>query len=285
MAKTNKVVITAAMCGNGTTKAMTPHVPELPEEIAKDVVACAKAGAAVAHLHFRDEEGKATMRTDRVKATVDAVREACAKEGVDICINTTTSGSRFTWEERMGYLKEVLPEMCTFDPCTMNWGNSFVFLNEPKFLEELGKIAQEYDIKPELEIFDCGHLHNLNYFVKNGILKAPLHIQLMLGVVGAMPGNVESLGYMLPFIPEGATWSISGIGKAHMPMMLAGLAAGCDGLRVGLEDNLYLSHGVKATNVQLVERAAKLVELAGREVATAAEARDIFGLTKKVALK
>ena len=105
----------------------------------------------------------------------------------------------------------------------------------------------------------------------------------MLGVTGAMPGNVESLGYMLPYIPEGATWSISGIGKAHMPMMLAGLAAGCDGLRVGVEDNLYLSHGVKASNVQLVERAAKLVELAGREVATAAEAREILGLTKHVA--
>jgi uncharacterized protein (DUF849 family) len=97
-----------------------------------------------------------------------------------------------------------------------------------------------------------------------------------------MPGTVESLGIMHPLIPEDATWSISGIGKAHIPMILAGLAAGCDGLRVGLEDNIYLSHGVKATNVQLVERAVKLVELAGREVATAQEARDIIGLTKKV---
>ncbi len=282
MSKTNKVIITVALCGNGTTKAMNPNVPEQPDELAADIVRCAKAGAAIAHIHVRDKDGKTTMSTEVFKEVCDKARAACAEAGVDICLNLTTSGSRFTWEERMGQLKECLPEMCTFDPCTMNWGNSFVFLNEPKFLEQLGKEAQQYDIKPELEIFDCGHLHNLNYFVKNGILKAPLHLQFMLGVTGAMPGNVESLGYMLPLMPEGCTWSISGIGKAHMPMMLAGLAAGCDGLRVGLEDNLYLSHGVKATNEQLVQRAVQLVELSGREVATAAEAREILGLTKKV---
>lgn len=282
MSKSNKVVLTVALCGNGSTKAMTPYVPEQPDELVRDIVECAKAGAAVAHIHVRDRDGKATMSTGVFKEVCDKTREACAKEGLDICLNLTTSGSRFTWEERMNHLRVCLPEMCTFDPCTMNWGNSFVFLNEPKFLEQLGHLAQELDIKPELEIFDCGHLHNLNYFIKSGILKAPLHLQFMLGVTGAMPGTVESLGYMLPLMPEGCTWSISGIGKAHMPMMLAGLAAGCDGLRVGLEDNLYLSHGVKATNVQLVERAVKLIGIAGREVATAAEAREILGLTKKV---
>lgn len=282
MSKSNKVVLTVALCGNGTTKAMNPNVPEQPDELVRDIVACARAGAAIAHIHVRDRDGKAAMDTAIFKEVCDKAREACGKEGLDICLNLTTSGSRFTWEERMAHLKACQPELCTFDPCTMNWGNSFVFLNEPKFLEQLGHLAQELDIKPELEIFDCGHLHNLDYFVKNGILKAPLHLQFMLGVTGAMPGTVESLGYMLPLMPEGCTWSISGIGKAHMPMMLAGLAAGCDGLRVGLEDNLYLSRGVKATNVQLVERAVKLIELSGREVATAAEARDILGLTKKL---
>lgn len=280
--KSNKVAITVALCGNGTSKEMNPNVPLQPDELAEDIVRCAQAGASIAHIHIRDKEGKATMNTEIFKEVCDKARNACAKAGVDVCLNLTTSGSRFTWEERMGHIEACLPEMCTFDPCTMNWANSFVFLNEPKFLEELGKKAQEFNVKPELEIFDVGHLHNLNYFVKAGILKAPLHLQLMLGVTGAMPGTVESLGIMHPLIPEDATWSISGIGKAHIPMMLAGLAAGCDGLRVGLEDNIYLSHGVKATNVQLVERAVKLVELAGREVATAQEARDIIGLTKKV---
>lgn len=281
--KSNKVVLTVALCGNGTSKAMNQNVPLQPDELAADIVMCAKAGASVAHIHARDKDGKPTMSAETYKEICDKTREACAKAGVDICLNLTTSGSRFTWDERMGHLKICRPEMCTFDPCTMNWGNSFVFLNEPAFLEKLGKEAQELDIKPELEIFDCGHLHNLNYFIDKGILKAPLHLQFILGVTGAMPGNVESFGYMFSLLPKDCTWSISGIGRAHMPMMLAGLAAGCDGLRVGLEDNLYLDHGVKATNVQLVERAAKLIELAGREVATASEAREILGLTKHVA--
>lgn len=278
--KSNKVAITVALCGNGTSKDMNPNVPLQPDEMARDVVECAQAGASIAHIHVRDKNGKATMNTEIFKEVCDKVRNACARAGVDICLNLTTSGSRFSWEERMGHIEACQPELCTFDPCTMNWANSFVFLNEPKFLEELGKKAQQFNVKPELEIFDVGHLYNLNYFIKNGILKTPLHLQLILGVVGAMPGTVESLGIMHPLIPEDATWSISGIGKAHVPMMLAGLAAGCNGLRVGLEDNIYFSHGVKATNVQLVERAAKLVEIAGREVANAQETRDIIGLKK-----
>lgn len=278
--KSNKVAITVALCGNGTSKDMNPNVPLQPDEMARDVVECAQAGASIAHIHVRDKNGKATMNTEIFKEVCDKVRNACARVGVDICLNLTTSGSRFSWEERMGHIEACQPELCTFDPCTMNWANSFVFLNEPKFLEELGKKAQQFNVKPELEIFDVGHLYNLNYFIKNGILKTPLHLQLILGVVGAMLGTVESLGIMHPLIPEDATWSISGIGKAHVPMMLAGLAAGCNGLRVGLEDNIYFSHGVKATNVQLVERAAKLVEIAGREVANAQETRDIIGLKK-----
>ena len=273
-----KVMITVALCGNATNKQMNPSVPIQPDEMAEDIVRCAKAGASIVHIHARDREGKPTMDPAIYKEICDKAREACAKAGTDVLINLTTSGSRFTHEERMEHLKVCKPEICTFDPCTMNWGNSFVFLNEPAFLEKLGKTAQELSIKPELEIFDCGHLHNLNYFVEKGILKAPLHIQLVLGVVGAMPGTVESLGCMLPLMPKGCTWSITGIGKAHVPMMLAGLAAGCDGLRVGLEDNLYMERGVLATNEQLVARAVELVKLSGRQVATAAEAREILGI-------
>ncbi len=282
MAKTNKVILTAALLGAGTSKQMNPNVPLTPQEIAADVVACAKAGASIAHLHVRDESGKASMETRYFVAVCDAVREACAKAGVDIVLNLSTAGSRFPDEMRMAQLDACKPEMCTFDPCTMNWGNAMVFENTPKFLEGLGHRAQELDIKPEIEIFDAGHLYNLGYFVKKGILQAPLHIQLMMGVVGAMPGTVENLGFLVPHIPEGSTWSISGIGRSHIPMMLAGLAAGCDGLRVGLEDNLYYAPGKLTTNAKLVERAAQLTVLAGREVATPAETREILGLTKKV---
>ena len=281
MAKTNKVIITAALLGAGTSKKMNPNVPLTPAEIAEDVVNCAKAGAAIAHLHVRDENGVASMETRYFIAVCDAVREACEKAGVDIILNLSTAGSRFPDEMRMAQLAACMPEMCTFDPCTMNWGNAVVFENTPKFLEALGAKAQELGIKPEIEIFDAGHLYNLNYFVKKGILKAPLHIQLMMGVVGAMPGTIENLGFMIPHIPEGSTWSISGIGKSHIPMMLGGLAAGCDGLRVGLEDNLYYAAGELTSNARLVERAAKLTVLAGREVATPSEAREILGLSKK----
>ena len=273
-----KVILSVALCGNATSKRMNPSVPIQPEEMAADIVRCAKAGASIAPIPARDKDGVPTMDVNVYQEICRATRQACAEAGVDIVLNLTTSGSCYSHEERMAHLRACRPEMCTFDPCTMNWANRSVFLNEPEFLKKLGIAAQELNIKPEIEIFDCGHLHNLKYFIENKILTAPLHLQFILGVVGAMPGNVKSLGYLLHYLPEGSTWSISGIGKAHVPMMLAGLAAGCDGLRVGLEDNLYLERGVLATNEQLVARAAELTRLAGREVATAADTRATLGL-------
>jgi 3-keto-5-aminohexanoate cleavage enzyme len=182
----------------------------------------------------------------------------------------------------MSHLALVKPEMCSYDPGTMNWANSYVFLNEPKFLEELGTLTQELGVKPEIEIFDAGMIGNTNHYLKKGFLQEPLHCQFVLGVPGGMPGTVESLAYLLPKIPAGSTWSISGIGRDHMPCMLMGLAEGCNGLRVGLEDNIFFEKGVLATNPQLVARAVELGKLAGREIASASEAREILGLSKKV---
>ena len=277
----NKVIITAALCGAGTTKEQNPNVPITPEEIAADVVAVAKAGAAIAHIHVRDENGVNSMEPARFIEVVTKARKACEEAGVDIVINCTTSGGKWPEEKRMGHLPELLPEMCSYDPGTMNWANSYVFLNTPQFLEKLGMLTQELNIKPEIEIFDAGMMGNLEYYIKKGILKEPCHVQFVLGVSGGMPGKLESLAYLLPKLPKGSTWSITGIGKSHMPMMLAGLAAGCNGLRVGLEDNIYMEKGVLATNVSLVERACELAKVAGREIATAAEAREILGLVKQ----
>lgn len=178
----------------------------------------------------------------------------------------------------MAHLPILMPEMCSYDPGTLNWANSYIFLNTPPFLERLGLLTQELDIKPEIEIFDAGMLGNVDYYLKKGVLKAPLHYQLVLDVPGGMPGNIDSINHLVSKLPEGSTWSITGIGKAHMPCMLAGLAAGCDNLRVGLEDNVFMKKGEYATNAQLVERAVKLGILAGREIATAAEAREILGI-------
>lgn len=277
-----KVIITAALCGAGTMKSQTPHVPVTPEEIAADVVAVAKAGAAIAHIHVRDENGKNTMEKKRYVEVVEKVRKAVQEEGLDIVINLTTSGSAFSEEVRVAHLPELLPEMCSYDPGSMNWANSYIFLNSPKFLETLGTISQELGIKPELEIFDGGMIGNVDHYVKKGYLKKPLHYQFVLGVPGGMPGTIESLSYLLPKIQPESTWSITGIGKSHLPMMLAGLAAGCDGLRVGLEDNIYLGKNELATNAQLVERAVELSKIAGREIATAEETRQILGLKKQM---
>ena len=277
----NKLIITAALCGVGTSKAQTPHVPVTPDEIAQDSVNVVKAGASIIHIHVRDDAGINTMDTDRFVLVVDKVRDALAAEGLDAVLNLTTSGSKFSYEQRMAHLGVIRPEMCSFDPGTMNWANSYVFLNEPKFLEELGMKTQEHGVKPELEVFDAGMIGNVNYYIAKGFLKTPCHIQFVLGVPGGMPGNAESLAYLLPKIPAGSTWSITGIGKSHMPCVLLGLAEGADGLRVGLEDNIFLSKGVLATNAQLVERAAQLAGLAGREIATAAEAREILGIPAK----
>jgi uncharacterized protein (DUF849 family) len=274
----DKLIITAALCGAGTTKEQTPHVPITPDEIAADSVACVKAGASVLHIHVRDDEGKNTMNTDRFVFVVNKIRDALAKEGLDAVLNLTTSGSKFTEEERIGHLAILKPEMCSYDPGSMNWANSYVFMNTPAFLEKLGRATQELNVKPELEIFDAGMIGNINYYIKKGFLKTPCHIQFVLGVSGGMPGDVESVAYLLPKIPKDSTWSITGIGKSHVPCMLIGLAEGCNGLRVGLEDNIFLEKGVPATNAQLVERAVKLGETAGRSIANAAEAREILGI-------
>jgi uncharacterized protein (DUF849 family) len=246
------------------------------------VVACAKAGAAIAHLHVRDENGKNTMLTAKFVEVVTKVRKAIADEGLDVVLNLTTSGSAFSEELRLAHLPVLLPEMCSFDPGSMNWANSYVFLNTPSFLEKLGTKSSELGVKPEIEIFDAGMIGNVEYYLRKGFLQSPLHCQFVLDVPGGMPGTLESVAYLLPKLPEGSTWSITGIGKAHVPMMLAGLAAGCDGLRVGLEDNIFMEKGVLATNVQLVERAVQFGRMVGREIATAEDARQVLGLKKHI---
>ena len=243
-------------------------------------MACAQAGAAVIHIHVRDDEGKNTMETQRFCHVINLVREALAKANVDAVINPTTSGSKFPEDMRLAHLPILKPEMCSYDPGSMNWANSYVFLNTPTFLERLGAICQEQGIKPECEVFDGGMMGNIAYYAQKGILADPIHYQFVLGVSGGMPGNADSLAYLLPKMRPGSTWSITGIGRCHMPCMLLGLAEGCDGLRVGLEDNIFLEKGVLATNAQLVEQACRLGEQAGRSIATAAEAREILGLVR-----
>ena len=295
MAKSNKVIISVCLCGAGTKKAQAPTVPYTPEEISDQAIECAKAGAAIAHIHVREDKmvdgemqiGYKSMSLEKFTETVELTRRKCKEQGVDIVLNLTTSGGEYEDQKRLQHLGKLLPEMCSFDPNTLNWSNSYIFENSPRFLNLLSQEVVKYNIKPEFEVFDTGHIDSVMYYVNKWNIPQPPHIQFIMGVGGSMPGTAENLAFLVNKLPAGATWSVSGIGKAHMPMMRAGLALGCDGLRVGLEDNILYGKepdGTKiiATNKMLVERAVELSKLAGREIATAADARQILGLTQHV---
>lgn len=282
----NKRIITAAVTGAWPTRQDNPALPVTPEEIAEDVYECWKAGAAVVHIHVRNDDGTPCTDFERYKETIDLIR---AKKDCDICINITSSGgtlgSGSTEEDdeaRIKPIRELLPEICSYDCGTMNWQNRTILENHPRFLETLGKEAQRLDIKPEIEIFDAGMIYTAEHYVKTGILKAPCHFQLILGAAGGVKATVEDLIMLKSRIPEGSTWAAAGIGRGHVPIMMATIAMGGH-LRVGLEDNVYYSKGVLAeNNAQLVSRAKRLIEEAGYETATPEEARKILGLVRKV---
>lgn len=269
-----KVIITAALTGAMTPKEMNPNIPLTPQEIANDAYECWNAGAAVVHLHMRDEKGHGTMNKETFKETVALVKAKC-----DVVINLTTSGdNRASDEERMAHLIELKPEMASFDAGSFNWMPSGVFMNTPQFLEKLGKVMLENKIKPELEIFDSGMIHSTEYYLKKGILAAPPHYQFVLGVLGGAMATVENLVYLKSLLPKDATWSAFGIGKGHLPLLYTAIALGGN-VRVGLEDNVYYAKNRLASNVELVARAVRLVKEANKEVATPDEARQILGLS------
>lgn len=276
----NKVIITAAVTGAWPKKENNPNVPLTPQEIADDVYQCWQAGAAVAHLHMRDDEGNGTMSADKFRETVQMLKTKYPD--CDIILNLTTSGDLHATEEtRQLHLKELKPEMASYDCGSMNWMNSGLFLNPPKFLEDLGLLMQELNIKPEIEAFDPGMIANAAYYIKKGVLKAPLHFELCMGCANGIPGSVKNLVFMketMDTLCPGSTWSSFGVGHSAMEIMYATIALGGH-LRVGMEDNVMYAKGVLAeSNRQFVERARRLIEEYGKEVATPDEAREILSL-------
>ncbi len=288
MSKTDKLIISVCLCGAGTKKEQASTVPYTPEEISDQAVACAKAGAAIAHIHVREDRivdgkmeiGYKSMSLEKFKETVALTKKKCREQNVDIVINLTSSGGEYEDEKRLQHLREIKPEMCSFDPGTINWSNSYIFENHPRFLNLLSQEVIADNIKPEFEIFDTAHISSVEFYCKKWNIPQPAHYQFIMGVGGAMPGTAENLAFLVNKLPAGSTWSVSGIGKSHMPMMLAGLAMGCDGLRVGLEDNVVYGKnpdGTKiiATNTMLVERAVRIAK-----VATAEDARAILNIKR-----
>ena len=273
-------IISAALTGNWGDKSKNTAIPMTPEEIAQDAYECYQAGAAIVHLHMRDEQGNPTMSTELFAHTINLIREKC-----DVVINMTSSGGHSldgmaADETRMQPFKVLDPEMGSYDCGTMNWLHQTIFENNPQFLEKLGLLYQERNVKPEIEIFDVGMLDTAKYYIKKGILKAPCHFQFILGAPGGMAATIENLVYLHSQLPEDATWSASGLSAGHIPVMLATLALGGN-VRVGLEDNIYYEKGVLAkSNAQLVARAGNIIESAGMQIATPDEARKILGIDR-----
>ena len=269
-------IITVAPTGAWPTKEHNPNIPLTPKEIAADVYECWQAGAAVAHLHMRDDEGKGTMDVGRFIETVGLIREKC-----DVVLNLTTSGDLNANDEtRMAHLFALKPEMASFDAGTMNWMHSTIFENHPKFLEKLGRTMTELGVRPEIEIFDAGMFYNAQYYMKHGFIESPGYFQFVLGAAGGMAATVENLVFLKSLIPSDAKWSALGIGAGHLPIMYAAIALGGN-IRVGMEDNVVYAKGRLAkSNAEFVERAVRIVREANNVVATSEQARVDLGLRR-----
>jgi len=269
-----KRIVSAALTGVLPTKEQNPAVPYTPKEIAEDAHECWQAGAAIVHLHMRDEDGKGTMDIARFRETVGLIREKC-----DVVINLTTSGDlNATDATRMLHIVELKPELASFDAGTMNWMHETLFVNHPKFLETLGSTMQEHSICPEIEIFDAGMYYNALHYMKKGFLSSPGYFQFCLGVPGGIGASPENLMFLKNLLPDGTHWSAFGVGAAHLPILYTAIALGGH-VRVGMEDNIFFKKGQLAkSNAEFVNRAAKLIAGADVQVASSSDARDMLRL-------
>ncbi len=257
-------IITAALTGPVATKADNPGMPGTVAEIAADAKAAYDAGAAVIHIHLRDDDGNMTVDLDVARRTVEAVRATCP--GI---VQLSTGGLAFTYEDRMKMV-ESRPAMATLNPCTMTFATG-EFRNPPKQMMELAARMIELRVKPEVEIYDTGHLEMMLYLVHKGLLVEPLQVSFVMGVRGGMKGDPALLAYLVRELPEGTSWQVIGVAKANLPMTTIGLAMGGNA-RTGLEDTLVLEPGVPVTsNAQLVERLVRIARSMQLEPATVAE--------------
>ncbi len=268
------VIISAATTGSWPTKAQHPALPVTEEEIAAAAVGCRSAGAAIVHIHVRDDRGQVTCDPRRYALVRDTVRAA----GCDVILNMSTGGGagQTTDDERMAPV-DLAPEIASFDCGSVNFGDR-VFVNSPSFLRDLATRMTRYGVRPEIECFEAGHVQNALRLIGDGLLTPPFWFQFVLGVRGGAPATVKQLLHLVEMLPAGAQWSVCGIGRAQLPMGIAAMAMGGH-VRTGLEDNLYYHKGELAqSNEQLVARLVRIAEEAGRPVATPLETRLLLGL-------
>lgn len=286
-----EVIVSCAITGAGDTADKHPDLPVTPEQIADSAIAAAKAGAAIAHCHVRDPATKQGSRdTALYSEVVDRIRDS----GTDVIINLTAGmggdymvdednpsvpgpgSDLITAEERLVHVEELLPEMCTLDCGSLNFGES-VYVSTPDTLRFMAKRVQELGVKPELEVFDMGHLRFANQMVDEGLFDDPPLYQICLGIPWGAPATTDAMKAMRDMLPDNAQWAGFGISRMEMPMVAQAVLLGGH-VRVGLEDNLYLERGVLASNDQLVSKAIDIIELMGARAVTPAEAREKLNL-------
>lgn len=270
----DKLIITAAICGAEVTKEQNPAVPYTVEEIVREAKSAVDAGAAIVHLHVREDDGTPTQSKERFKQCIDAIYKECP----DVILIPSTGGAvGMTAEERL-QPTELFPEMATLDCGTCNFGDD-VFENTMPMMRAFGKRMLENNIKPEYECFEMGHLDTILTMARKGLVPAdPMQFNFVLGVAGCTPATVDNLCWMVKSIPAGSTWTATGIGRHAFTLAAPAIVMGGN-VRVGFEDNLYLSKGVLArSNGELVEKVVRLSRELGRDIASSAEARQILGL-------
>ena len=297
LACSREVFVTAAVTGAGATQERSPHVPRSPRQIAASAIAAAKAGAAIVHCHVRDPEtGKPSRKTEYYREVTERIRAA----DVDVVLNLTTgmggdmifgpperplpphAGTDMAGAgERLAPIVECRPEICTLDCGTMNFAEAdYVMTNTPGMLRAMGKMMKDLGVKPEIEAFDSGHLWFARRLVEEGIVDPPPLLQLCMGIPWGAPDDLNTLLAMVNNVPRDWVFSAFALGRNQMPYVAAAVLAGGN-VRVGLEDNLYLSRGVLATNAQLVERAVTIIERLGAAVIGPERVRRRLKLTKR----
>lgn len=285
------VILSCAVTGAGDTTDKNPHVPVTPKEIADSAIKAAKAGATIAHIHVRDPEtGRLSHDIALYQETVERIREA----DTDVIINITSGGGGDwipseddptkggtgtdiqTPEERHAPVGKLLPEMCTIDCGSLNFGN-MLYVSPTDWLRRQAKLVQDSGVKPELECFDTGHIHFANQLVKEGLIDGDPLYQFCLGIPWGAAADAETISYMKRYVPEKGKWAAFGIGRMQMPMVAESVLQGGN-VRVGLEDNLYLEKGKLATNEQLVDKAVGIIQSLGSDIMSPAEARKELNL-------
>jgi uncharacterized protein (DUF849 family) len=269
--------ITCAVTGSGDTASKSKHVPITPRDIAASAIEAAKAGAAIVHCHVRDPETGAPSRrndlyrevTDRIRsADIDVIVNLTAGMGGDLVFGSVeaplplnTQGTDMAGaSERVSHIAECRPEICTLDCGTMNFSlGDYVMTNTPSMLRAMAKMMTDLGVRPEIEVFDTGHLWFARQLVEEGLIEDPVLIQLCMGIPWGAPDDLNTFLAMVNNVPAGWTFSAFSIGRNALAYPAAAVLAGGN-VRVGLEDNLYLSKGVLATNAQLVEKAVTVIE-------------------------